>query len=351
MINAGASYGVSIASQPIGLTCSISNASGTMSSSGITNVSVNCSPISYSVGGSISGLNASGLILQNGSDTLSIGSGSNSFTLPTALAYGGNYSISIASQPSGESCSVANSNGTIVGSNISTVAVTCAPIPLYSVSGVVNHSNCFTNSNTQCSGDLILSLGSQTIPFANLSGQGSQLTFSFPNAVAAGGSFQILATTKPINIDCAFTNASGVNVNSNITNVVITCSQGRGSLDVTVSGLNNSSSMSYSGSANGISFSRTVYTGPNNLPVTNDEADNLPAGSNFSIQINSNPSGQTCTFSSNGQAILNGVVQPPFIPVGISCQTIPSCQSSTGSLGGNSITVNVCNGTGTIRFN
>ena len=351
MINSGTSYGVSIATQPIGLTCTISNASGIMSSNGISNVSVNCSPISYSVGGSISGLNASGLILQNGSDTISIGSGNNSFTLPTALAYGGNYSVSIASQPSGESCSIANSNGTIVGSNISSVAVTCAPIPLYSISGVVNHSSCLTNSNTQCSGDLILSLGSQIFQFANLGGQGSPLNFNFPNAVAAGGSYQILATTKPINTDCTFTNASGANVNSNISNVVITCSQVKGSLDVTVSGLNNSSSVSYSGSSNGITFARTVYTGLNNLPVTNDDADNLPAGASYTIQITTNPSGQTCTFSSNGQATLNGFVQPSFNPVGISCQTIPSCQSSSGSLGGNSITVNVCNGSGTIRFN
>ena len=177
------------------------------------------------------------------------------------------------------------------------------------------------------------------------------VNFNFPNAVAAGGSYQILATTKPINTDCTFTNASGANVNSNISNVVITCSQGKGSLDVTVSGLNNSSSVSYSGSSNGITFARTVYTGLNNLPVTNDDADNLPAGASYTIQITTNPSGQTCTFSSNGQATLNGFVQPSFNPVGISCQTIPSCQSSSGSLGGNSITVNVCNGSGTIRFN
>ena len=81
----------------------------------------------YTVGGTVSGLAGPGLVLQNnGGDNLPIGA-EGSFAFATALAGGSTYEVTVLTQPTGPSqiCSVSNSNGTIVGTDISDVIVNC----------------------------------------------------------------------------------------------------------------------------------------------------------------------------------------------------------------------------------
>ncbi|HTT04848.1 MAG TPA: hypothetical protein VMF64_06125, partial [Steroidobacteraceae bacterium] len=57
-------------------------------------------PSTYTVGGTVSGLTASGLMLQdNTSDTLTVAANSTTFTFGTALASGATYSVSVKTQP------------------------------------------------------------------------------------------------------------------------------------------------------------------------------------------------------------------------------------------------------------
>ena len=80
------------------------------------------------VGGVVSGLAGSGLILQNnGGDDLTP-SANGAFTFATALADGATYDVSIKTQPSSPAqlCAVANGQGTITGgTSVSSVVVTC----------------------------------------------------------------------------------------------------------------------------------------------------------------------------------------------------------------------------------
>ena len=79
----------------------------------------------YTVGGNVSGLTGSGLALSlNGTENLPLVS-DGVFTFSTALNDGASYAVTIASQPTGQSCSVANGSGTIAGANVTNVAVTC----------------------------------------------------------------------------------------------------------------------------------------------------------------------------------------------------------------------------------
>lgn len=81
----------------------------------------------YSIGGTISNLTTSGLVLQNnGADDLTIISGSTSFEFPTAVAVGDSYSVTVLQQPTGLTCTVSNGSGTVTNSNITSVAVSCA---------------------------------------------------------------------------------------------------------------------------------------------------------------------------------------------------------------------------------
>ena len=124
----GSAYNVTVSSQPAGQTCSVSSGAGTVSSGNVTNIQVACKTNTYTVGGTISGLTASGLVLANGSDTVSPASQATSFVFPTAVATGTAYAVSVQTQPTGLSCTVTAGAGTVAGSNVSAVQVTCATV-------------------------------------------------------------------------------------------------------------------------------------------------------------------------------------------------------------------------------
>ena len=83
----------------------------------------NVTTSSYSIGGTISGLISTGLVLQNnGADDLSISSGLTSFTFATKV--NGAYAVSIKTQPTGLSCTLTNASGTATA-NITNISLTC----------------------------------------------------------------------------------------------------------------------------------------------------------------------------------------------------------------------------------
>lgn len=121
----GASYNVTVHSQPVGQTCTVSNGSGTMGAAAVTNVAVTCHVNTYTVGGTVSGLVGSISLQNNGSDSLTQTS-DGAFTFTTPVASGGSYSVTVSSQPSNQTCTVSNGSGSAVSSNITNVTVNCA---------------------------------------------------------------------------------------------------------------------------------------------------------------------------------------------------------------------------------
>ena len=82
----------------------------------------------HGVGGTVSGLAGSGLVLQvNGGDNLPI-TGDGSFTFATPLDYGTNYSVTVLSQPTdpAQTCSVSNASASMPDVDINDVMVNCA---------------------------------------------------------------------------------------------------------------------------------------------------------------------------------------------------------------------------------
>lgn len=80
----------------------------------------------YTVGGTISGLTASGLVLAYGSQTVSPPASATSFTFATAETSGTSYSVTVGTQPSGQTCTVTDGSGTVNAANVTTVQVSCA---------------------------------------------------------------------------------------------------------------------------------------------------------------------------------------------------------------------------------
>ena len=79
----------------------------------------------FSVGGTVSGLSGTVVLQDNGGDDLSVGA-NGPFTFATKLAGGAAYSVTVKTNPAGQTCSVANGSGTIGAANVTNVAVSCA---------------------------------------------------------------------------------------------------------------------------------------------------------------------------------------------------------------------------------
>jgi hypothetical protein len=84
-------------------------------------------PLTYTIGGSVSGLVGSGLVLQqSGGDDLAIAA-DGSFTFSTAVNDGSIYVVTVLVQPSepAQTCVVTNGDGAVVGADVTDVAVAC----------------------------------------------------------------------------------------------------------------------------------------------------------------------------------------------------------------------------------
>ena len=83
-------------------------------------------PVQYAIGGSVTGLSGTGLVLQdNGADNLAI-SGNGPFTFATKINSGSAYSVTVMTQPSNpaQTCTVASGSGT-ASADVTNVAVSC----------------------------------------------------------------------------------------------------------------------------------------------------------------------------------------------------------------------------------
>ncbi|WUR13674.1 hypothetical protein E7V67_000780 [[Empedobacter] haloabium] len=88
-------------------------------------VEVTCKTFSYKLGGTVSGLTADGLILNNGAVQKAVPAGSTSFTFDTEVDDGANYGITVLQNPTGQVCSVANNAGTMPSGPVNNIVVTC----------------------------------------------------------------------------------------------------------------------------------------------------------------------------------------------------------------------------------
>jgi hypothetical protein len=121
----GSSYAVAVQTQPIGETCAVAGGTGTIGSANVANVVVTCSNQTYAIGGSISGLTTSGLVLVNGGDMVTVLSGAASFTMPTKVAYASSYAVTIKTHPAGLECTITNNSGTMPPAPVSNIGISC----------------------------------------------------------------------------------------------------------------------------------------------------------------------------------------------------------------------------------
>lgn len=167
-------------------------------------------PATRTIGGAVSGLAGSGLVLQNnGGDNLAIAA-NGAFTFNTSITAGNPYAVTVLSQPTGpaQSCVVGSGSGTASSSNVTAVTVTCTTNTFsvgVTVSGLTG-------------GGLVLSNGSDRVT-VNANG-----AFTFDTAVADGARYSVLvagAPSDPVQ-RCNVTDGFGTVTNANV-NVGVAC--------------------------------------------------------------------------------------------------------------------------------
>jgi len=121
----GASYSVAITAQPTGQNCTLSNHIGNIISNDVSSVNVSCSDVeTYTVGGSVSGLDGLLELSLNNSSTVSLIS-DDDFTFDGALNESDYYSVIISSDPSNQTCIISNGSGLIGTEDVSNISVSC----------------------------------------------------------------------------------------------------------------------------------------------------------------------------------------------------------------------------------
>ena len=315
----GAAYNVTVLSQPASpaQTCSVANGTGRVAGANVTNVAVSCvttgTPGNFGVSGTVTGLTGSGLVLRNnGGDDLAIAPTDRDFIFPTSIATGSPYSVTIATQPAGQTCSIANGSGAMGGADVTNVSVTCAASAFtigVSVAGL-------TGSGLQLQNN-----GGDTL---SVTANGN---FSFTTPIASGAGYSVTVKSQPSGQNCVVANAAGIVGSANVTNVSVSCSS-LFTIGGTVSGLSGSGLVLLLNSAN----ERPItMDGPFAFPTA------VASGTPYVVSIKTNPSNpsQQCTVANSSGVVNNANVTNVLV----------TCRTNAFTIGG---TVNGLSGSGLV---
>jgi len=126
-------FDVVVETLPVGATCTSTEASGTASYYTVYRVAITCTANPFTLGGTVKGLTATGLVLANGSDTTAVlpsatAGADVSFKFPTKVANTALYGVTVLSQPAGQTCTVnsALNPGTMPSADQLGLVVNCA---------------------------------------------------------------------------------------------------------------------------------------------------------------------------------------------------------------------------------
>ena len=247
----------------------------------------------FTIGGTLSGVAGTVVLQNNGGNNLSLTT-NGAFTFTTAVASGGAYAVTVLTQPTGQTCTVASGSGTATA-NVTSVAVTCAnnPPATVSIGGTVTGLT---------SGTLVL----QNNLDDNLSITGSD--FEFADEIAANSPYFVSVLIQPVGATCSVTaNGSGMPA-ADVTNVEVTCVD-NATTSVTVGG--NVAGLAGAGP---LTLRNSFIA---NNAVTNDDVQitangaftfpAMPIRSFFTTTVLTQPPGQTCSVRFNAGAPVDDV--------------------------------------------
>src|SRR5713226_7607198 len=120
-------YLVTVSVPPAAQTCTVSGGSGKATAT-VTTVVVTCTTGTEAIGVTDAGLTGTGLVLQNGTEFLTITGTTTTSQFKTAIPFGQTYNVTVSTQPinPAQTCIVTNGSGTSTAGVAISVQVTCS---------------------------------------------------------------------------------------------------------------------------------------------------------------------------------------------------------------------------------
>jgi hypothetical protein len=214
-------YAITIKTQPTApwQQCTVSAGTGNMGTEAVRNVAIGCVTQTFAVRGTVAGLTTSGLtlILTSGSpqpinagSPLPIAAGATSVVFPN-IDSGMRYTVTIGTQPTGQSCTV-NGSGLVGGVDVTGVVVACSSQAGFTVGGTVA-GLAGSGLALSLNGAAPITLGSGTA------------AFTFPNRLPSGTNFSVavVGTPRSPTTSCLLRRGSGRVTAANVTDVFMWC--------------------------------------------------------------------------------------------------------------------------------
>jgi len=333
-IPSGGTYSVAVAGNPQfpSQSCSVMQGSGTVTTANIINVEVTCNTNEFNVGGMVSSLTGTGLVLEdNGSDDLAINANATTFTFAQQVNSGGMFTVTIKAQPTGQICTLSGATGQIASSDVSSVVVNCSS-NTYTVGG---------NVTGLMGSGLTLSNAGNTI---NVGADGG---FAFPPQ-PDGSMYDVAIVSQPSGPSqtCVIGGATGMVSGANVVGVQVTCSTASFTVGGSVNGLLQGSVVLEDNGGDQITVSgNTDFTFPTALA----------SGSSYNVTATPSSSQEQCTVSMGsgiiGTANVIGVQVScsPLYTITVSINFDLTNSEGMPDLGGDTLTLG--DGTDTIPLN
>lgn len=279
-------FEVTVQTQPLHQTCTLTNAAGTIAAADIINVDLSCvdNP-RYLIQGMATGIAGNTQISLNGQETLTLTT-SGTFAFETTLFEGTAFSLNLVSSAPGYTCTLTPANDVIGAADFTTVALDCAPLPTFTVGGSVTGLN----------GTLTLTLagGVGPEPLA-ISANGA---FAFASNLLDATAFNVTVTGQPAQQVCSITQGttSGVIAAANINDLVVSCTDVTYAVGGNITGLTGNVTL--------------VLNGTEVLPLSAAGAFNFTTrlinSAAYTVTIGTQPTFQTCTIDSASSGTVTG---------------------------------------------
>ncbi len=303
-VPSGQPFAVTVKTQPTqpSQTCVVTGGAGTVGAGPVTSVTVNCSADHFTVGGTLTGLEGAGLVLQNnGGDDLTLSTpGTSAFGFSGTLASGQAYAVTVKTQPSSpaQACVVTSGgSGTMGGGPVSSVVVACT-------------TRAFTVSAT------VGGLVGQGLVLQDNGGDDLAVTAdglaTFATPVQSGARYEVTVKTQPTSPlqTCTVTNGVGTVGAASALGPYVTCVTRTFPVSVTVSGLSGQGLVLRNNAGDDLAISTNG---------TRTFAASVASGSAYAVTVLAQPTAPTQTCVVTGGS--GPMVDRAITTVAVACTT------------------------------